>query len=429
MKGLDGPLRVAVGGGKGGVGKSVVAANLACAMAELGFRTILVDADLGSANQHTLFGIDRPGITLQALIDRKIETLEEAVTSTPFGRLFLVPGSGAVVGAANVAHGQKLKLIRHIARLDADAIIIDCGAGTSYNVVDLFAAADIKLVVASPQLVSLQNAYAFVKSAVYRSMMARAISPARKELFSTATSRTETERVRGLVDRVAEDDWGFADELARVVDTFEARIVGNQLESVKQKGVLHALSRMMTDFLALEAPVVASLPFSAAIHHSVTKRMPFFAARPASTESAALTALAEQLLELDIYTLRETRNSERPGPPRETRPQTPELLPGPLSRYLRRHERLSVAWPAVVTHLGHRFASMFADVSMSGASFIGSLPAQVGDEVTIAATVQGQTVSLRATVRNVSPTRFGVEFGQSDSTGDQLVALARGLAA
>ena len=139
VKGLDGPLRVAVGGGKGGVGKSVVAANLACAMAELGFRTILVDADLGSANQHTLFGIDRPGVTLQALIDRKIETLEEAVTPTPYGRLFLVPGSGAVVGAANVAHGQKLKLIRHIARLDADAIIIDCGAGTSYNVVDLFA--------------------------------------------------------------------------------------------------------------------------------------------------------------------------------------------------------------------------------------------------------------------------------------------------
>ena len=228
---------------------------------------------------------------------------------------------------------------------------------------------------------------------------------------------------------MAEDDWGFADELARVVDTFEARVVGNQLESVKQKGVLHALSRMMTDFLALEAPVVASLPFSAAIHHSVTKRMPFFAARPASTESAALTALAEQLLELDIHALRETRNSERPGPPRETRPQTPELLPGPLSRYLRRHERLSVAWPAVVTHLGRRFASMFADVSMSGASFIGSLPAQVGDEVTVAATVQGQTVSLRATVRNVSPTRFGVEFGQSDSAGDQLVALARGLAA
>ena len=266
MKGLGGPLRVAVGGGKGGVGKSVVAANLACAMADLGFRTILVDADLGSANQHTLFGIDRPGLTLQALVDRKIDTLEQAVTATKYGRLFLVPGSGAVVGAANVAHAQKLKLIRHIAKLDADAIVIDCGAGTSYNVVDLFAAADVKLLVASPQLTSLQNAYAFVKSAVYRSMMARAINPARKDLLATATDRSETERVRGLVDRVATDDWTFADELARVVDTFEAKVVGNQLDTPKQEGVLHAFSRMMTDFLALEAPVTTSLPFSGAIH-------------------------------------------------------------------------------------------------------------------------------------------------------------------
>ena len=412
------------------MGKSVVAANLACAMADLGFRTILVDADLGSANQHTLFGIDRPGVTLQALIDRKIETLEEAVTPTPYARLFVVPGSGAVVGAANVAHAQKLKLIRHIARLDADAILIDCGAGTSYNVVDLFAAADIKLVVASPQLVSLQNAYGFVKSAVYRSMMARAINPARKEIFTSATSRTETERVRELVDRVAEEDWEFAEELARVVDTFESRIVGNQLESTKQQGVLHAFSRMMTDFLALEAPVVANLPFSGGIHHSVTKRTPFFAERPYSPESRTLSILAETILELDVHALRQTRNSVRPGPPRETRPGSPEPLPGPLSRYLRRHERLTVAWPAMLIHHGCQHALEFVDVSMGGASLTGTLPARVGDHVSLTTTVAGMTVSLQGTVRNVSSNRVGVEFAESDSAnGDQLVALARGLAA
>lgn len=123
-------VTVAIAGGKGGVGKSVIAANLAISLARFGQRIVIVDADLGSANQHTLFGVDRPGYTLQALVEGRISSLEQAVVPTIAPRVALVPGSGAVVGAANIGHARKVKLIRHIAAIDADVVIIDCGAGT-----------------------------------------------------------------------------------------------------------------------------------------------------------------------------------------------------------------------------------------------------------------------------------------------------------
>ncbi len=95
---------IAVGGGKGGVGKSVIAANLSIALAQSGRRVILVDGDLGAANQHTLFGIERPGPTLEALFTRQITSLDEALLRTPVAGLRLLPGSCGQVGGANINH-------------------------------------------------------------------------------------------------------------------------------------------------------------------------------------------------------------------------------------------------------------------------------------------------------------------------------------
>jgi flagellar biosynthesis protein FlhG len=139
------PLSVAIGGGKGGVGKSVVALNLALSIAKLGARVIVVDADLGSANLHTMLGIDRPGLTLQALLDGRVKDLSEVVLPTGYANLQLVPGSVAVPGAANLHHGRKQKLLRQLEQLDCEIVVIDCGAGIHFNTVDLFTAADMQL--------------------------------------------------------------------------------------------------------------------------------------------------------------------------------------------------------------------------------------------------------------------------------------------
>jgi MinD-like ATPase involved in chromosome partitioning or flagellar assembly len=159
----------AIGGGKGGVGKSVVAANLAIAVARRGHTVWLVDADLGGGNQHTLFGVARPRRTLEDFLSGRVRSLAEVALPTRYKGLSLVSAQCDVLGSANPKHAQKLKLIRHLRAAPADVVIIDLGAGTSFNTLDLFLAATVQIVVTNTEPTALQNAYGFVKCAAQRS--------------------------------------------------------------------------------------------------------------------------------------------------------------------------------------------------------------------------------------------------------------------
>jgi len=164
------PIIWAVGGGKGGVGKSVVSTILAFWLARIGKRTVLIDVDLGGANLHTLLGIKSPPRTVNDFITRKFGSLEEICIDTGAKNLRLISGSSEVLSLANPHFSQKVKLINHFSKLDADYVVIDLGAGTSFNVLDFFLAAHEKIMVLTPEPTSIQNAYIFVRNAVYRKL-------------------------------------------------------------------------------------------------------------------------------------------------------------------------------------------------------------------------------------------------------------------
>ncbi|MEM9188051.1 MAG: P-loop NTPase [Myxococcota bacterium] len=425
---LGGPLSVAVGGGKGGVGKSVIASNLAAAMADLGFRVVLIDADLGSANLHTLLGIDRPGLTLQAMLDRKVESLEEAMVPTVIPRLFIVPGIGAVAGAANLAHAQKTKLIRSIQKLDADALVIDCGAGTSHNSVDFFNMADVRLVIASPQLTSLQNAYGFLKAAVYRDLRAEAANHREREALALATDRTETERISEILTRIAAEDPNLATRLTNCVETFGASAIGNQLEHSGQENVIHALARMVEDFLNVRLKVLPCIPRSDRIHRSVTIRRAFVESAPRSRESQLLRDIAEQLLSTDIHKLRAQRRRFEDDPSPTDLAGDEESLPGPIGRYLRRFQRYPVNWRGSIEIRGKWSVAEISDVSKGGL-LLRTAHRLLPDQHVSVHIADPVHLTLRGTVRHVREQLAGIELESEDAQryGDHLVeAVHRG---
>ena len=288
------PLSVAIGGGKGGVGKSVIALNLALSIARVGARVTLVDADLGSANLHTMLGIDRPGLTLQALLDGRVKELAEVVLPTEYPNLQLIPGSVAVPGAANLHHGRKQKLIRQLDQLACDVVVIDCGAGIHFNTVDLFTAASMQLLVASPQLVSLQNAYGFLKASVYRLLRQHAQELGKAELVDTASDQTEVETVAKLLVAISDEDPLLTRALADLLDSSSFAVIGNQLVDPKEYNALRALSRMIRDFLCVDAPVLGALMRRERIHNAVSRRKPF-AADGGEPEGRLLASIAQQL--------------------------------------------------------------------------------------------------------------------------------------
>ena len=171
LKSAKRPPRIwAVGGGKGGVGKSLVSVLLAMELAQQNQKTILIDADLGGANLHTLMGIKSPSRTLNDFVTRRFGTMEEICISTSIKDLQIICGASEILSFANPQYAQKNKIVQSLTRLPADHVVLDLGAGTSYNVLDFFLIADHPIVVVTPQPISIQNAYGFVRNAVFRKL-------------------------------------------------------------------------------------------------------------------------------------------------------------------------------------------------------------------------------------------------------------------
>jgi flagellar biosynthesis protein FlhG len=153
---------IAVTSGKGGVGKSNIAVNLAIKLASAGKRVVLLDADLGLANADVLCNIDLPS-NLSHVIARKRE-LTEVMVHGP-GGFQLIGGASGLARMADLSDYDRQRLVSALAELEArtDVILIDTGAGISPNVLSFTRCADQVLVVTTPEPTAITDAYAVIK--------------------------------------------------------------------------------------------------------------------------------------------------------------------------------------------------------------------------------------------------------------------------
>lgn len=157
-----------IGGGKGGIGKSFVAASLAAIIARQGKTVGLIDLDLGAANLHTLLGIKNPQNGLGCFLDRQAAALTDVTVPTPVENLFLISSAHCSVEIANLYYSQKTRLIRAIRTLPYDYILLDLGAGSNFNTIDFFVAAHGGLVICTVEPTAIENTFRFVKSVYIR---------------------------------------------------------------------------------------------------------------------------------------------------------------------------------------------------------------------------------------------------------------------
>ena len=187
---------LAVTSGKGGVGKTSVAVNLAIACARLGQRVTLVDFDLGLANVDVMMGIE-PGYNLSHVVLGKKRLREVTVNAEG---IRVVPGASGLWELANLGETAREELIRSLQTLEQDAelLIIDTGAGISRNVVRAAAAADEALVLSTPEPTSIMDAYATMK------MISQEAGHGRmRVIVNMAEGREEAERVSRTLSDVS----------------------------------------------------------------------------------------------------------------------------------------------------------------------------------------------------------------------------------
>jgi flagellar biosynthesis protein FlhG len=152
---------IAVSSGKGGVGKTNIAINLALAYAQAGKKVIVMDADLGLANVNVVLGVI-PRYNLYHLI-RKQKSLSEILVDTSYG-IKIIAGASGFSKIANLSEDERRDFISELAALsNADILIIDCAAGVSNNVISFIAAADDALIVTTPEPTAITDAYGIIK--------------------------------------------------------------------------------------------------------------------------------------------------------------------------------------------------------------------------------------------------------------------------
>ncbi|MBC7974128.1 MAG: P-loop NTPase [Myxococcales bacterium] len=298
------PRIVAVAGGKGGVGKSTVAVNLALAMARIGHRVTLVDADLGSANLHTMLGVLNPTSGLADFLDHRVDTLDALKTCVIAPTFTLVPGTSRP-GAANLERTEKRRLIDAICQIDADCVILDVGAGASFNVVDLVAVADHKLFVLTPQLPSLHNAYALLKACVHRVIRRLAMNEVERGLVDAALGQeTRSRTMVQLLEVVRPLDPVLANRIVEGLLHFGVAIVANQVETPADAAALSRMSPLILDHLMTPAPVMATVRRSSALAGSLRAGEGTLAG--VDENGAVFRKLARTLVQMDLAQLRGT---------------------------------------------------------------------------------------------------------------------------
>lgn len=293
---------IAIGGGKGGVGKSLLTANLGVALAARGARVVVVDGDLGGANLHTVLGEKAPAKTLSDFVDRRVEAIEDVLVPTRYERLSLVSGAHDILDAANLRHAQKKKLIRHLQTLDADFVLLDLGAGTSFNVLDLFLAADRGVVTVLPEPTSIENAYRFIKAAFFRRLYANAEALGVTDLLNEAMAAREgaPRTPFELIGRARERSPEIAARLELELKGFRPLLVVNQARTRGDFDVGMQICGAWKKFFGLDMAFLGAVGHDEAVPRALKAFAPLLVAEPESAAAAGVRRVVENLLALDL---------------------------------------------------------------------------------------------------------------------------------
>ncbi len=288
---------IAIGSGKGGVGKSTFAASLGVALGRRGVETVLVDADFEGANLHTLCGVERISHTLQDFLSGASSSLDSVLTPVD-KQCRLLCGAADMLSIMKPTFRSRKRLWSGLTRCKADAIVIDLPAGTGNQCVDFFLAAHHRVIVMEPDPLSFENGYLFLKSAVYRKVFRTLYhhTELKERIKADVASNPSAPSIPALIRKLKSHRPSVVDDLNHVVFDRPFYLVLNKAEVNGGLEAVKVFRTVTAKNLCIDIRLLTTIRYDPQVRASLVSRKPSVMHSPDSCFSQSVKRSIDALV-------------------------------------------------------------------------------------------------------------------------------------
>jgi flagellar biosynthesis protein FlhG len=282
-----------IAGGKGGAGRSLLAANLGIALARAGRKVLLIDLDRDGAGLHACLGFGRPPVSAaQAAPAAAPASLAGLAVDTPIHNLRLVGR-----GPARQADGALVAELsaRLAATTEADVILLDCGSGRSDAVLEAFQLGELGIVATSPEPPALESACAFGEAHLRRCLEQALPGDVRKALHELLASEGRLS-FRVLMQRLGALDPEARERVAQTVRRMRLELIVTQVRDETDEEAAAALCSAFLKAFGLALPIAGLVACDPSVLQAVHKRRPLAQQFPNTPATKGIARAAERLL-------------------------------------------------------------------------------------------------------------------------------------
>jgi flagellar biosynthesis protein FlhG len=294
---------IPIASGKGGVGKSMVAANLGVAFAQAGKRVVLVDLDLGASNLHLIIGHQAPRLGIGTFLSNTKSDFSQVIVDTDIPGLRFIPGDAEIPGIANLKTFQCRMLVKRLLALDTDILILDLGAGTHQSILEFFLLSGQGIVVSAPTVTATLNAYAFLKNTVFRLMYT---------CFTRGTAAFEyLEQLRKgniglqrlylprMLQEVQRIDSVSYERFKTHINRLHPRLIMNMIDDPKDADIAMKIRRSCEVYLGMKIEHLGVIYRDSIQDISLASRLPVAIYKPQSLLAQAIYRITDKILQFD----------------------------------------------------------------------------------------------------------------------------------
>ena len=291
---------IPVASGKGGVGKSLLSANLGIALGKAGKKVVLVDLDLGASNLHLVIGSHSPKAGIGTYINGTTKDFNDLITPTDYKNVYFIAGDAELPGLTALKISQKNDLIRKLQKIDTDYLILDLGAGTHLTILDFFLLSPQGIVVTAPTVTATLNGYLFLKNVVFR-LMYNSFKKNSKAYAFLENLKKDADSLQKLyipklVETIEQIDPQSALVFKHRMAQFKPRLVLNMVDDPKDADKAQKIRRSCEQYLGVQLEHLGVIYKDSLQDIALASRLPISVYKPQAMISQAVFRIADKIL-------------------------------------------------------------------------------------------------------------------------------------